>query len=203
MASDRTAIQLLSRTDPPLPLAGYEIYAKDPQTEASEFVGQTDWRGILEVTRGDAGLQVFYVRSGGMLLARLPLVPGQAELASVQLVDDEKRLQAEALVRGVQATLVDVVARRELLAARIRQKIQESQLEEAQALVDQFRSIQTLADLRGRLDRAKQEVTTGNPRLQARIDQIFAETQAQLSKFVRPNVVEELTAELAAAKSKE
>lgn len=198
---DRTEIQLLSRTDPPTPLIGYEIHARDPQTEASEFVGQTDWRGIVEVTRDASPLKVYYVRSGGMLLARLPLVPGQMERASVQLMDDEKRLQAEALVRGVQATLVDVVARRELLAARIRQKISESEFEEAQELVDEFRSIQTLADLRSRLDRAKQEVTTNNPRLQARIDQLFAETQTQLSNFIRPNLVEELTAELAKAQS--
>src|SRR5690606_37951609 len=111
------------------PLVGYAIYGKDPDAEETRLIGYTDWRGRVEVAVGEKPLEILYVRSGGALLARLPIVAGTSEVATVRLLNDETRLQAEALVRGVQATLVDLVAQRELLAARIRRSLQEGRLD--------------------------------------------------------------------------
>jgi hypothetical protein len=94
---------------------------------------------------------------------------------------------------------MDLVAHRELLAARIRKHIQEGKLDEARQLVDQLRGLQTLADLRARLDRAKQDVATENSRIQSRIDTMFAETQELLIKHIDPRLVEKLTSEVAQA----
>ncbi|MBM4001570.1 MAG: hypothetical protein FJ297_18890 [Planctomycetes bacterium] len=180
------------------PLVGYDIYFKDPTTEETGLLGQTDWRGRLRVPPAkDGGMRLLYVRSGGMLLARLPIVPGQTRVAAAELTDDEKRLQAESLVRGIQGNLVDLVARRELIAARIRKKVAEGKRDEAQSLVDQFRALPTLADMRQRLDAARQQTVTKNPKIQARIDQMFAEADGLLIKYVDPNLVEKLAAQVA------
>ena len=201
--STRTTVKLLSKTDPPQPLAGYEIYSKNPITEESTLVGHTDWRGAIEIKPLEsAPLQVLYVRSGATLLARLPIVAGETPVATAQLLDDENRLHAEGLARSLQAALIDRVAERELLAARIRKLIKDSKLAEAEKLVDRYRTLPTLSDLRMRLDRARQEVATDNPRVQARIDQLFADVQAQLVKFVNPNQVDLLAAELSKAQGR-
>ncbi len=194
--ADQAELQATKR-----PLVGYDIYTKDPVTEESELLGQTDWRGRLLVPpAANGGVRVLYVRSGGMLLARLPLVPGQAAVATAELVDDEKRLQAEAFVRSIQSTLVDLVAQRELLAARARKQIKDGKFDEAQKLVDQFRTLPSLADMRQRLDAAKQETISKNPKIQPRIDQMYNDTDALLIKYLDPNLVEKLTTELGQAR---
>jgi len=198
--ADVTEVEVLTKTDPPEPLVGYAIYGKDPDTEETRLIGYTDWRGRVEVAVGEKPLEILYVRSGGALLARLPLVAGTSEVATVRLLNDETRLQAEALVRGVQATLVDLVAQRELLAARIRRSLQEGRLDDAQALVDRLRALDSLGDLRSRLERARQTVLTDNPRMQARIDTLFSQTQDQLIRYLQPNLVDTLASEVAAAR---
>jgi hypothetical protein len=85
------------------------------------------------------------------------------------------------------------------LAARARHHIQQGKLAEAQRLIDQFRTLPTLSELRDRLDRSKQEVVSENVRIQSRIDQMFVETQESLIKYIDPRLGDVLAGELANA----
>lgn len=195
-----TDLELRSRDEQQRPLVGYEIYAKDADGE-TRFLGHTDWRGRLTVSPHDGQVRVLYVRSGGTLLARLPLLPGQTDVAVARLVDDQKRLQAEALVRSLQAAIIDLIAQRELLAARIRQAIQQAKWDEAQQLVDRLRSLPTVTDIRQRIDRGRQETATDNTKIQAVIDKMFLEVQTFVLQKIDPNLVDKLSTELARARA--
>ena len=114
------------RQQPDQPLVGYEVYSRPPEDEQStELIGRTDWRGELWIER-DARqpIQLLFVRNGQQLLGKLPLVPGDQPLLVAPLRDDELRLEAEGFLLGVQENLVDLVARREVLAVRIRREIE-------------------------------------------------------------------------------
>ncbi|GIW90682.1 MAG: hypothetical protein KatS3mg109_1114 [Pirellulaceae bacterium] len=194
-----TQLVLRSRDESERPLAGYDIYAKDPATEQTEYLGQTDWRGQITIKPHEGRVRVLYVRSGGMLLARLPLLPGQTPVAVGRLTDDAKRLQAEALVRSLQAAVIDLIAQRELFAARIRFLIREKNLDEAQRVLDQLRALPTVTDIRQRIDRGRQETNTDNPKIQAIIDKMFVDIQQFVVQRLDPRLIDRLAVELAQA----
>ncbi|MCH5373321.1 MAG: hypothetical protein JJ992_05055, partial [Planctomycetes bacterium] len=87
---ETTELRVTTRGENPQPLAGYEIYSKDPVTEESRLIGTTDWRGMVAVHRGDRLLQILYVRNGGQLLARLPMVPGLDPELTAEIRDDDR-----------------------------------------------------------------------------------------------------------------
>jgi len=199
-----TMLEVVTRDKKKEPLVGYYVYAKDPNTEDTELLGQTDWRGQVNVPPAkDGRVRLLYVRSGDSLLARLPMMPGQSKVERAELNDDQKRLQAEALVRGLQTSIRDLVARREITAARIRKRIKEGKIEEAQKLLEEFRALPTVADMRARIDQAKLLVIGEKDRGQEFIEKMFSDTLNLLNniKIIDPKLVDNLTTELAAAKA--
>ena len=82
---------------------------------------------------------LLYVKNGGAVLARLPLVPGLTETEVADLTGDDMRLQAEAYIRGVQNAIIDLVAIRKLLEARIRMRLTKGQMTEAEDLLRALR----------------------------------------------------------------
>ena len=66
--------------------------------------------------------------------------------------DDQKRLEAEGAVQGLSASLLDLVARREVLAARVRHKIKLGDFPAAQVLIKDLRDLDYNIDLFNRLD---------------------------------------------------
>ena len=63
-------------------------------------------------------MRLIYVKHGAHLLARLPMVPGLATSEEAVLPSDDKRMETEAFVKGMESTVMDLVARREILRAR-------------------------------------------------------------------------------------
>ena len=55
-------------------MTGYEVFVKGIEDKPTELLGVTDWRGSIEVPRGDVPVRTLYVKNGNQLLARLPLV---------------------------------------------------------------------------------------------------------------------------------
>ncbi len=167
---DHGALELVSQGEPSVPLEGYEILAKDPFVEDSEAVnlGATDWRGRLDVPRSDHLLRILYVTNGGENLVRLPMVPGYNLISRTEMPNDEVRLEAEAFIRGVQVELIDLVARREILAQRIRKRLQEAELDQAQLLLDEFRKLTTSTELLARMDSKFGGLSSNNRRTRAK-----------------------------------
>jgi hypothetical protein len=199
---ESTRLVLLARDDPNKRLAGYDVHLKIPGEEESQPLGATDDFGTIDLAREQGGLRLLYVRSGRQLLARLPIVFGQAEELVATVVDDDARLQTEGFVAALHARALDLVARREILASRIRARIEEANLPEAQKLLDEFRKLETRADLSRDLDAQQRQVETGDRLTQARVDKLLADARKLLlSKALSDEMLNELTRELAAGRT--
>ena len=115
---ESTMIRLHAQKRVDFPLIGYEIYEKELKSTKMTFVGRTDWDGRLHVDQDEHPLRLLYVKNGGAVLARLPFVPGHTPLQIADLTGDDLRLQAEAYIRGVENSIIDLVALRKLRGTR-------------------------------------------------------------------------------------
>jgi hypothetical protein len=193
-----TVLHLRSRDKVATPLGGYEVWRKISSTDG-ELLGSTDWRGNIELPKAETGaLQTLLVRSGGQLLARLPLVPGQQPQMEAAVANDDGRLQAEGFVTALQSKIMDLEARRHIAAARIRTRLKDNKLDEAQKILEEMRTFESRADLGRMLD--QQRVKSSDPATQKRIDKLIADARVLLSKFLDPDLPNVLQRELIAAK---
>lgn len=198
---ETTFLRLETRDELRLPLGGYEIHAKDPVTENSELIGTTDWRGMLEVPKAEHPLRVLYVRNGGQLLARLPMVPGLEAESTAQVRNDDVRLEAEGFVKGLQTRVMDLVARRHLYAARFKRDLDKKEFDKAKKLLEEYRTLETRSDLFRLLRDEEQRTTSPDKRVQAKIDRLFKDMGQLLSKFLDPDAARDLQAKLDAAQT--
>jgi hypothetical protein len=188
----RTTLQLVARGESPDPLEGYEIFAKKPvagdgtESNPSLRLGLTDWRGMIDIEQSDLPLRLIYVKNGAHLVARIPVVPGYQPLETVPLPSDDKRLEAEAFVKGMESTVMDLVARREILADRIRRRIAEGKTDQARELLDEIKSFQTKEDLEMMLASRQSALASPDKRQQQRIDQLLTGTRSLLNKYLNP-----------------
>ncbi len=199
---DETKLILHSRTDTAKPLTNYEIHQRIPDSTDTHIIGLTDSRGSVTVYRGDGTLETLVVKNGKQLLARLPLVPGYEKTLTAYVVDDDGRLAAEGFVAALYSRALDLVARREILASRIRARLKEGKTAEAQLLLDEFRRLDTRADLNRDLDRYRQQVSATDKVTEQRIEKIFSDAQRLLLlKPLSDELLAQLTREVSATKS--
>jgi hypothetical protein len=183
-------------------LTGYEIHRRVPDAEETQLLGVTDNRGSVVLQREGESLETLVVKNGKQLLARLPVVTGAEETLTAHIVDDDSRLAAEGYVAALSSRVLDLVARREILAARIRARVKEGKTDEAQKLLDEFRRLETRSDLNRDLDRYRQQVSTTDKVTQQRIDRVFADAQRLLLlKPLSDELLAQLTREVSAGRS--
>lgn len=198
-----TTLRLHAKGAPDSPLVGYDVYDRDLDSGEMTFVGHTDWDGRLEIAKADLAMRLLYVKNGGAVLARLPLVPGQSRLETADLVGDDVRLQAEAYIRGVQNAIIDLVAIRNLLAARIRMRVEQGNPEGAYELLDALRKEPSYEKLADDMALAQTVIKSSNRNEQRKIDNMFAETRELLVKHINPSLIRRLEGEIAAHRSKQ
>jgi hypothetical protein len=191
-----TELVLRTRGENPQPLDGYAIYAKNLETGKSEPVGSTDWRGALRIPRSDPALMIYYVRNGNRLLARLPMVAGFEARRIAELYNDDVRLQAEGFVKGLQNRVMDLVARRELYILRFHRHLERKEYDQAQALLEEFRSLDTRSDLTNLINQQEQRFTSGQRGVQAKIDRLLSDTRQLVRRFLDPDTSNQLQQEL-------
>ncbi|MFG0288953.1 MAG: hypothetical protein ACF8CQ_12295 [Rhodopirellula sp. JB044] len=192
---DDTMLRLHAKGRPDQPLIGYEIYDKELDSKSMTFVGRTDWNGRLTVGKIDRPLRLLYVKNGGAVLARLPMVPGHHEVTVADLAGDDMRLQAEAYIRGVQNAIIDLVAVRELFKARISMRIKEGKLKEADELLEMLRnepSNEKIANDMGKKQTMFLKAIGRNANQQRKVDEMFSTTRELLSKHINPKIVNDL-----------
>lgn len=183
-ANDQTELQLTSREGRPLP--GYEVYAKDTKSGDSERLAESDEHGIVDLAQDAAHpLRLLYVRSGGSLLARLPLIPGLESQVMARVGDNSREIEAEGFVLGWLRKMLDMIARRELLAQRIRRRIEEDDVDGAEQWLAELQAMVTINDMLYQFRQAKNDFLEGessNPRVVAQISQLFDQAQQAASK---------------------
>lgn len=196
---DSTTVRLHSQRNPTAPLVGYEIYERGLSSTEMTFVGRTDWDGRIDIPKSDLAMRLLYVKNGGAVLARLPVVPGQSALEVADLFGDDQRLRAEAYIRGTQNAIVDLVAIRQLFAARIRMRLEAGQLKEAQELLETLRNEPTYEKIAAEMGRKLLQLKGRNSGEQAKIDRMFAQTREMLVKNISPALIRELEEAVMAA----
>ncbi len=200
-------LQLVARDAPGSePLEGYAVFARPPVAEeasasaSSQRLGLTDWRGMLRIERDASPLRILYVKNGRQLLARLPLVPGAEPTQTMALPGDDERLEAEAFVRGMENRVMDLVARREILAARIRARIRDGKVAEARQYLEEAKRLPAKDDFEALLVSHRQSgATTGDPRQVQRIDQMLSGARILLARHLNPQLIVQLEREVEAA----
>ncbi|HBJ33476.1 MAG TPA: hypothetical protein DDZ51_01695 [Planctomycetaceae bacterium] len=194
-----TTVRLHVQRNPSAPLVGYEIYERGLSSTEMKFVGRTNWDGRIDIPKSDLAMRLLYVKNGGAVLARLPVVPGQSELEVADLFGDDQRLRAEAYIRGTQNSIVDLVAIRQLFAARIRMRLKAGQLQEAKDLLESLRNEPTYEKIAGDMGRKLLQLKGRNSGEQSKIDRMFAQTREMLVKNISPTLIRELEEAVIAA----
>jgi hypothetical protein len=193
-----TVLRLHSRSNPDKPLVGYQVLDEKGGGE-TELIGSTDNSGRVEIPAGAARIKTVIVKHGGHLLARLPVLSGAAAELSVPLPDDGVRLAAESRLAAVREDLIDVVARRNILMARVRQKIEKSDYPAAQDLLRALDELPGRSQFNITLSTAARAMRSDDPQIQRRIDQMFEATQSVLTQYLDPRPIAELHDEVVSA----
>lgn len=196
-----TRLVLKSRTDPQRRLAGYEVYSHPPHATATHLVGRTDGQGELLVPADSAGLRVLLVKNGGELLARLPMLPGLFSVAAAEIPDDDQRLAAEGVITGLQRRFVDIIARRQVLMTRVRARMDEGKLEEAERFMEQLRRLGSHQQFMTMIALERRRTATTDELIQRKIDKLFDDTRQVVVRFLDQRQIDQLESELHALRS--
>jgi hypothetical protein len=194
-----TTVRFYSRTDPTAGLAGYEVFRLGAD-QASELVGVTDARGAIVLEPDHEAVTMLLLRSDGLLLAKVPVAVGAAAEVEVPIADDASRLRAQAELRTIREELIDLVAQRAILTARIRGKLKDGQIDDATTLMNQLNELPLQSTFDRRIDAAARAYQSADPAVQTRIDKLFSDTRSLLSRFLNVRQITELQAEVNAAR---
>ena len=150
--------------------------------------------GLVLFTVVDQQLREILIK--GCANAKLPVVPGAEAEIAVPLPDDDMRLEAEARLASMREELVDVVARRNILMARARHKIEQKDFDAAQELIRAVDQLPGQSQFNLTLSTASRLLRSDDPQIQRRIDQLFQATQTVLGQYLDARPISDLRAEL-------
>lgn len=192
----RTRVRLHVRDRPDEPLVGYEVYVQDGDEDKRTLLGSTDSNGVIEVRKGASPMQIVFVKSGSQVVAKAPTPVGFVPMIEIPLRDERERLNAEAKLALLREELIDLIAQRSILAARIRNAISAEDWEAAAQLLQKLESKPGESQLSRKLDRLRQRATSSDQVVQQRIDKQFADTAIVVGAFLAPEQVAALRREL-------
>lgn len=196
-----SVLTLTSRSAAAKPLAGYDVYVRGAESEQAVLLDRTDRRGRISVPPAASPLRILLVRSGRETLARLPVVPGLLPELVAEVANDDRRLEVEGLITGLQEEMVDLVTRREVLFARARARIEAGEFGEAEELLRQLRALPTSAEFALILSAEQRKLHSEDPAAQAKIDAMFQDTQKLVQKYLDKAPIEAIHRELRKARS--
>jgi hypothetical protein len=193
---DITTLRLQSRSAEAKPLADYEVFSQKPGEESLARIGLSDSTGRLRIPPGKTSVQFILVKHGQRLLARFPMVAGNKPDLDIRLPDDGARLSAEAYLAAVREDLIDVVAQRNILIARARQKMDKKDFAAADELLRTLDDLPARPQFNPTLDTAARLLRSDDPQMQRRIDQLFESTRTLLTQYLDVRPINELHDEL-------
>jgi hypothetical protein len=191
-----STLELQSRVESDKRLVGYEVFAQNVDEKPMRPLGASDAAGEVTVSPDKSAVQMVFVKSDGVFLARLPIVPGAATRVAVPLPDDDMRLRVAARLAAFREDMIDLVARRNIFMARVRQEIEERNFDRARVLLESLDELPGQTQFNLTLDREAQRLRTKDLQVQRRIDQLFAQTRMALGKFLDPQPISELHEDL-------
>ena len=196
-----TLLKIHARTGEKRPLGGYDVFSQNPGEKSTEWLGRTDLNGGILVPPVPEILRILYIRNGGQLLAKLPIVPGLEQEVPVSVIDDNQRLAAESVIMTAQEELVDLVTRRAVLAARISAAIKNSQVDEADKLLVELYALRTRDQFTQQLAQERKKLVSDDPLIQRRVDLMFQKIRKLVVEYLDPNEVDKIGDQVRAAKA--
>lgn len=194
----KTVVRFFARHDKTRSLSGYEVFRREPLATESQALGLTNTKGSLDILPGPSNVTVLFLRSEGQLLAKLPVVPGAKQLVEIPIADDTARLRAQAALTAITEQLIDTVAQRNILIARVNDRLKQGKIEEAQDLFTTLDNLEGLTHFDSLIKAAKNSITSEDDKVQARIDKLFTSTRKLLGRFLSnkqiSNVQDKITA---------
>lgn len=177
--AEKSTLRLVSRDDESHPLEGFEIYSRPigaKKDDPSEYLGQSDWRGQIAIPPSEHGLRVIFVKRGSRVLKKIPIMPGLYDQLQTTLPNDEARLNAEGVIRGLRSEVLNLVTQRTVYEQQIEEALDNNNIEAARKHLDSYRSLPTLDQLRSRMtdDRTRLKAQTQDSREIAYIDRMFS-----------------------------
>ncbi len=191
-----TTLRIQSRSADAKPLADYEVFSQNPGEDSLARIGMSDSTGRLRIPPGKTPVQFILVKHGDRLLARFPLVAGAEPELDIRLPDDGARLSAEAYLASVREDLIDVVAQRNILIARARQKVDKKDFAAADELLRTLDDLPARPQFNPTLDTAARLLRSDDPQMQRRIDQLFDATRSLVTQYLDVRPINELHDEL-------
>jgi hypothetical protein len=189
-------VRFYARSKPEQGLAGYEIFRvadKAPPT----LVAITDREGVAVIPRGDEPVTPLVLRSDGQVLAKLMVASGAADVLQAPIADDAIRLAAQGEVQAVREELIDVVARRAILIARVQSLLKNGKALEASELMDELNDLPTPSVFANRIDDVRERLpASDDPQVRQTVDGLFSATRELLSRFLDARVITNLQAEV-------
>ncbi|HEX4414113.1 MAG TPA: hypothetical protein VH107_10835, partial [Lacipirellulaceae bacterium] len=197
-----TTVHLQSRKSDTKPLAGFDVFTSGATAQDAIHIGTSDLAGNVTVEATTSPIEMLLIKHGGQLLAKLPIAPGAEQRINVPLPDDDARLAAEERLGAVRENLIDIVARRNILTARVRQKIDKKDFKGAETLLRSLDELPNRSQFNLSLTTSARLIRSDDPRIQRRIDQMFQAAQTLATQFLNVKPISQLHDELREAQQK-
>lgn len=199
-----TQVRFHASHDESQSLRGYEVFEQMPATGAFNLLGVTNTHGIIPVERTDSPVRMLVLRSDNQVLAKVPVVPGARRETQIPIADDMARLLVQEDLEAQKEKLIDVVARRNILMARVRAFLEQGQLDDAETLLIELNALPNRADFAQDLKSIQDLTETGgnnqyhsaNPRIQSKIRKLIDNTSALLGRFLGVREITQLENEV-------
>jgi hypothetical protein len=196
-------VRFHARSDREQGLAGYEVF-RMAADGSSELLGVTDRQGVISVPPADSGaISMILLRSDGLLLAKLPVPSSSGALLEIPVADSVARLRAQSEAQVVREQLVDVVARRSIMMARIKSMLEKGRLDDAKKLMFELDSLPTSSVFGRSIELAAKKIPPSkDPTVQRSVDKMFSTTRELLGKFLDRRQIIDLQSQVNAAPTK-
>ena len=112
-------------------MEGFEVWARSPEAPVEDkiLLGKTDWRGSIEIPPDSEGLRLILIKRGERGLRRLPIMPGLYDSVESTLPNDETRLYAQGVVRGLENEILSMVIQRTVFEADAKKGIEDKNMD--------------------------------------------------------------------------
>ena len=202
-----TELKFVSRDDETYPLEGFEVYSRPvgaKKEEASEYLGVSDWRGMIMIPPSKDGLRIIYVKRGNRPLKKLPIMPGLYSDLQTTLPNDEARLNAEGIIKGLESEILNLVAQRALYEKRIENALDKNKIDLAEKIFELYDDLPKLDSMLVRMasDESQLKTQSSDKRERDSIDRMFSGLKEMVTTSVSKSNSYELRKEILDATSK-
>jgi hypothetical protein len=184
-----TVLKLFSKDEKGMVMEGIEIYSRPPNADkdaSSEYLGKTDWRGLITIPPSEDGLRMIYLKRGARALRKLPIVPGFIPFLETDIANDEARLYAEGVIEGINIELIDLVTQRQVYEDDINKALDAADYNRARDILTKYNELPRASQIRARLsdEEARLRTRAKDKKEIEFINNMFSSLQTILSTYV-------------------